>query len=146
MTGQHITTHCKQVFSEYGWPEPLISDIGSCYTVEAFTNMMKLYGVNHITRSPHYPQSNGLVEEYIEVVENLFHKAKEEGKDMFKCLMNYHNTPMSSNLQSPMQVLQNRSARSDFPISNAARHCFGLNPEQLRSKYKNEHLLHMTYT
>ena len=59
---------------------------------------------------------------------------------MFKCLMIYHNTPLSSNLQSPMQILQSRSARSDLPMSNAARHQLGLSPEHLRSKYKNEHL------
>ena len=41
MTGQHIATHCKQVFSEYGWPETLISDNGPCYIAEAFTNMMQ---------------------------------------------------------------------------------------------------------
>ena len=70
----------------------------------------------------------------------LFHKAKEEGKDMFKCLIIYCNTPLSSNLQSPMQILQNRSARSDLPMSNVARQQLGLNPKQLRSKYKNEHL------
>ena len=62
MTGQHIVTHCKQIFSEYGWPETLISNNGPCYETEAFTNMMKEYGVNHITSSPHYPQSNGLAE------------------------------------------------------------------------------------
>ena len=58
MTGQHVATQCKQIFSEYGWPETLISDNGPCYAAEAFTNMMKEYGVNHITNSPHYPQSN----------------------------------------------------------------------------------------
>ena len=54
--------------------------------------------------------------------------------------MIYHNTPLSSSLQSPMQILQSRSARSDLPMSNAARKQLGLDPEQLRSKYKNEHL------
>ena len=102
--------------------------------------MMQEYGVNHITSSPHYPQSNGLAEKYVQNVNNLFHKAKEEGKDMFKCLMIYCNTPLSSNLQSPMQILQSRSASSDLPMSSVARHQLGLNPEQLRSKYKNEHL------
>ena len=122
ITVQHIGTHCKQVFSEYGWPETLISDNGTCCTVEVFTNMMKEYGVNHITSSPHYPQSNGLAEKYVQIVKNLFHKAKEEGKDMFKCLMIYCNTPLSSNLQSPLQILQNSSARSDLPMSSTARH------------------------
>ena len=58
MIGQHVTTHCKQIFSEYDWPETLISDNGQCYVVGAFTNMMAEYGVSHITVSPHYPQSN----------------------------------------------------------------------------------------
>ena len=67
MTAQHVATHCKQVFSEYGWPETLISGNGPCYTVEAFTTMKQEYGVNHITNSPHYPQSNGLAEKYVQI-------------------------------------------------------------------------------
>ena len=95
---------------------------------------MQEYGVNHIRNSPHYPQSNGLAEKYVEIVKNLFHKAKEERKDMFKCLMIYCNTPLSRNLQFPMQILESRPARSDLPMSNAARHQLVLNPEQLRKQ------------
>ena len=62
MTDQHITTQCKLLFSEYGWPETLISENGPCYTAEVFTNLMREYNVNHITSSPHYPQLNGLAE------------------------------------------------------------------------------------
>ena len=101
---------------------------------------MKKYGVNHITSFPHYPQSNGLAEKFAQIVKNLFHKAKEEGKDMFKCLMIHPNTPLSSSLQPPMQILQSRSARSDLPMSNVARKQLGLDPRQPRNKYKNEHL------
>ena len=39
-----------------------------------------------------------------------------------------------------MQILQIRSARLDLPMSNAERHQLHLNPEQIRTKYKNEHL------
>ena len=105
------------------------------------------YNVNHITSSPHYPQSNGLAEKYVQIVKNLFHKAKEEGKDRNKCLMVYCNTPLSSNLQSPMQILASRSARSNLPMSNAARRQKGLDCKQLRTQYKNEqvplHDLHL---
>ena len=55
-TGQHVANQCKLIFSEYGWPDTLISDNGPCYTSEAFTSLMKDYGVSHITSSPHYPQ------------------------------------------------------------------------------------------
>ena len=60
MTGQHVANQCKLIFSEYGWPETLISDNGPCYTSEAFTSLMKDYSVNQMTSSQHYPQSNGL--------------------------------------------------------------------------------------
>ena len=139
MTGQHITTQCKLIFSECEWPETLISENGPCYTAEVFTNLMKEYNVNHITSSPHYPQSNGLAEKYVELVKNLFYKAKEEGKDLFKFLMIYFNTPLSNTLPSPMQILSSRSARSDLPISNVARKQLGIDCEDLRTKYKNEH-------
>ena len=95
---------------------------------------------NHITSSPHYLQSNGLAEKYVQLVKNLFYKAKEEGKDLFKCLMVYHNTPLSNSLCSPMQILTSRPARSGLPMSNAARKQQGLDCEDLRTKYKNEHL------
>ena len=99
MTGQHVANQCKLIFSEYGWLETLISDNGPCYTVDTFTGVMNAYQVNHTMSSPHYPQSNGLTEKYVQIVNSLFYKAKEEGKDLFTCLMTYHNTPLSGSLK-----------------------------------------------
>ena len=58
MTGQHVASQCKLIFSEYGWPDILVSDIGPCYTAESFTSMMKEHDVNHITSPLYYLQSN----------------------------------------------------------------------------------------
>ena len=134
MSAQHITEHFKSIFSEYGWPDTLVSDNGPCYAAEAFSNLMKEYAVNHITSSPHYPQSNGLVEKFIQIVKNLFHKAKDEGADIDKYLMIYHNTPLASTSKSPMQMLQQRSVRSQLPMSNVARRRLGIVTEQQPSK------------
>ena len=102
----------KLVFSEYGWPETIISDNGPCYSAEAFTKLIQvLNSVNHITSSPHYPQLNGLVEKYVQIVKNLFYKVQEEGTDLYKSLMIYRNTSLPSHLQSPMQTLQSRATR-----------------------------------
>ena len=125
MTGFHVTNQCKQVFSEYGWPETLISDNGPSYTSQAFTSDMQSYSVNHITNSPHYPQSNGLAEKYVQIVKSLFYKAKEEGKDFFKCLIIYFNTPyrdlavtdadpQGRNLTLPMSMLLENSLVSSL--------------------------------
>ena len=130
----------KLIFSEYGWPDTLVSDNGPCYTAEVFTNLMQEYSVNHITSSPHYPQSNGLAEKFVQIIKNLFYKPKEEDTDLHESLMIYHSTPLTSNLQLPMQMLQNKSARSQLPMSNTARRQLGLLPQQLRVKAKNEHL------
>ena len=126
MSAQHIIEHFKSIFSEYGWPYTVVSDNGPCYAAETFANLMKEYAVNHITSSLHYRQSNGLAEKFVQIVKNLFYKVKEEGADINKYLMIYHNTPLASTSKSPMQMLQQRSARSQLPMSNAARRRLGI--------------------
>ena len=140
MTGQHIVDHCKQIFAEYWWLDTIISNNRPCYTSEIFKALMRDYQVNHITSSHHYLQSNGLAEKYIQIVKNLFHKVKEEGQDLHECLMVYRDTPLSSQLQSPMQILTRRNARSNLPLSNAARKQLGIQCKHLRSAHKNQHL------
>ena len=95
--------------------------------------------MNHITRSPCYQQYNGLGEKNFQIVKNLFYKAKEEDKDLFKCLMIYHNDPLTSSLKSLIQILQSRSTRSDPGMSKAARHQLGLQSEELGKVDKHEH-------
>ena len=89
MSAQHIAEHFRLIFPEYGWPDMLVSDNGLCYVAEAFTSLMKEYAVNHITSSPHYPQSNGLAEKFVQIIKNLFHKVKDEGTNIHECLIVY---------------------------------------------------------
>ena len=63
---------------------------------------------------------------------------REEAKDLHKCLMVYHNTPLTGSLQLLMQILQGRSTRSDLPMSNAARKQLGVPSEVLRKSEKHE--------
>ena len=71
MTAQNVIGHVKVIFSEYGWLDIIVSDNGLCYTAEAFTKTMQEYRVSHITSSPHYPQSNGLAEKFVQTVKTL---------------------------------------------------------------------------
>ena len=139
MSPQHVTEHFRLIFSEYGWTDTLVSDNRPCYVAETFTYLMKEYAVNHNTSSPHYPQSNGLAEKFVQIVKNFFYKAKDEGTDIYKCLMIYHNTLIESTSKSPMQILQQRSARSQLPMSNAAHRQLGIAVEQTTAN-KTQHL------
>ena len=102
---QQVASQMKLIFSEYGRQETIVSDNGPCYSGETFSKLMTEYNVNHIASSPHYPQSKGQAEKYVQIVKNLFYKAKEEGTDLYKSLMIYKNSPLSNKLHSPMQIL-----------------------------------------
>ena len=143
MTAKHVATHFPQVFSEYGWPDTLLTDNGPCYASQEFKKLISDLSVNHIMSSPHYPQGNGLPEKYVQIVKNLFIKAYEEGTDYQKALMIYRNTPLDDNLLSPMQLLQGRAATSDLPMSHAAKVKYGLAsghslPSVVKIQDKNE--------
>ena len=127
MTGKAIAHHMQAIFAEYRLPSTLITDNGPCYTSKEFQMLMKSMSVNHITSSPHYPQSNGLAEKFVGIIKNLFQKANEEGQSPYTALMVYRNTPFNGNLQSPMQILQGRQAHTDLPLLHAAKVKMGIN-------------------
>ena len=130
----NITNQCKLILSEYGWPETLISDNGPCYASQAFTSVMKSYNVNHITSFQYDLQLKKFAEKYLQI-KSLFYKAKVEGKDLYQCLMFCHTIPLTGSMQSPMQILQGRNAKSDVP--NAARKQLCTQPETVRSTDKH---------
>ena len=127
MTRKAIPHHMQSIFSEYGWLNTLVTDKGPCYTSKEFQLLMQSRSVNHLTSSPHYPQSNGLVEKFVGIPKNLFHKAKEEGQSPYTALMVYRNTPLNGTLQSLMQILQGRQACTDLPLLYAAKVQMGIN-------------------
>ena len=61
MTSKAISHHMQAIFAEYGWSNTLVTDNGPCYTSKDFQMLIESMSVNHITSSPHHPQSNGLL-------------------------------------------------------------------------------------
>ena len=53
--------------------------------------------------------------------------------------MIYCNTPIEGTSKSPMQMLKQRSARTQLPMSNAAHRKLGIAAEQITAN-KNQHL------
>ena len=127
MMGKAIAHHMQAIFAECRWPDTLVTDSGPCYISKEFKMLMESMSVNHTTSSPHYPQSNGLAEKFVGIIKNLFHKAREEGQSPYTALMVYRNTPLNGSLQSPMQILQGKQARTDLPLSHAAKVKMGTN-------------------
>ena len=103
------------VFTELGRPFILRSDNGPCYSSREFHNFLGFYQVDHITSSPHYPQSNGFAEALVGIAKKLMEKSVKEGKPWNYGLLQYRTTPISSTLPSPLEMLTGRRPCSTLP-------------------------------
>ena len=65
--------------------------------------------MKHITSSPKFPQSNGLVERTIQTIKNIIKKSKDQ--DIYIALLNYRTSPMKD-LHSPAEILMGRKIRT----------------------------------
>ena len=112
MTGQHIANQCKLIFSQYGWPETLISDNGPCYTTQALTSVMKSYDCES------YYQLSSITHSQMVLLRSMSSlwkacstKLKKKAK-IFTCvsydLLQYS---LTGSLWSPMQIPQGRNAQ-----------------------------------
>ena len=75
-TGKEVIDILKRHFSTHGYPNKLQSDNGSPHSSHEFEQFMTSYDIEHVTSSPHYPQSNGKVENAIKTAKNLLKKSK----------------------------------------------------------------------
>ena len=79
-TPQQVASQMKLIFSEYSWPETIVSDNRPCYSAKTFTKPMTDCSLNHITSSPYYPQSNGLAEKHVQIVKIYSIKLKTKAQ------------------------------------------------------------------
>ena len=103
------------VFTELGRPFVLRSDNGPCYSSREFHNFLNFYQVDHVTSSPHYPQSNGFAEALVGIAKKLMDKSLKEGKPWNFGLLQYRTTPISSTLPSPLEMLTGRKPCLNLP-------------------------------
>ena len=87
-TAEEVIVHTKSIFARHGVPEIMVSNNGPQYSSEAYVKFAQEFQFEHITSSPHYPQSNGESERAVKTVKSLL---KKEG-DPYLALMSYRAT------------------------------------------------------
>lgn len=117
---QQTTSHAvirllKEIFSEQGTPERLMSDNGPQYNSAMFVEFAKDWNFQHVTSSPRYPQSNGYIERQVQTVKNTMTKAKKDNMDINKALQCLRATPLDSHLPSPAELLLGRKIQTNLP-------------------------------
>jgi transposase InsO family protein len=114
ITSQNVISSLKKMFSRHGIPKEIVSDGGPQYSAKAFKKFMKEWDIEHNPSSPHYPQSNGQAERFVQTIKATLRKACEGQEDPYLALLAINTTP-GSNGKSPAQILYNRPVRTLIP-------------------------------
>ena len=115
-TAKAVVEVTKKLFSEQGIPQKVVSDNGPQFSFSLYTAFAKEWNFLHVTSSPHYPQSNGLVERSVQTVKYSLGKAKASRNDRNMALLCIRTTPVDSNDPSPGELLFGRKLQGNLPV------------------------------
>lgn len=116
-TANQVIDKLKTVFCTHGIPREIIADnipFGSFI----FRKFCKENDIDIITSSPHYPQSNGLSERFVQTAKSILKKCCDDGCEIWIALLEYRNTPFKNVNVSPVELLMNRKTRSLIPAKD----------------------------
>lgn len=113
-TASQVILQVKSILARHGIPSIVRSDNGPCFNCAEFRAFAQQYGFKHITSSPNFPQSNGLVENGVKIVKRLLKKATMSKSDPYLALLTYRSTPLKHGL-SPAEMLFTRKVRTTMP-------------------------------
>lgn len=132
----------KAHFARQGIPDSVMSDNGPQYASQDFQKFCELWGFQHVTSSPGYPQSNGKAESAVKTAKRLLMKAKAAGQDPYLAILDHRNTPSQGLDSSPAQRLLSRRTKTLLPTKATL-----LRPEvvQVSQKLKNRQQRQGTY-
>ena len=115
ITSAAVTEVVEEACSMFGRPDQIRSDNGPQYASEHFKSFCREWGIEHMTSSPHYAQSNGYIERQIRWVKPIIKKCLKTSQNVNLALLNIRATPVDSKLPSPAELLMKRQIATILP-------------------------------
>ena len=119
----HSTSSCvieelREKFAQFGIPETIVTDNGTCFTSTEFETFLSDNGIRHLTTAPYHPASNGLAERAVQIVKKGLKKNKKGSfrTRLSRTLFSYRLTPQTTTSVSPAELLLNRRPRSKLDL------------------------------
>ncbi|XP_051173489.1 uncharacterized protein LOC127289546 [Leptopilina boulardi] len=109
----------EDVILDFGAPERIISDRGTCFTSKAFLDFCMKHGIKHTVNSPRHPQANGLVERtnstLIPAIQaNIVHReGRDWDKHLKKIQRDLNASPNKTTKKSPFELVYGYINRHD---------------------------------
>lgn len=104
----------KPIFATHGIPDEIVADNMPFSSFE-FKQFCQGWEIKLTNTSPHYPQSNGMVEKAVGICKSLMRKCYKSGQDFNLVLMEYRNCPVTGLSESPAQLMMSRQLRTVLP-------------------------------
>ena len=98
ITAANVILDTKAHFAHYGIPDKFLSDNGSLYTSQEFSNFYKSYGFKLITQLPDYVRATGKVKSALKGAKKMFKKS-----DLLIGLLDHRNTQPQGMTYFPAQ-------------------------------------------
>ena len=118
-TTSAVSMVLKIMFARYGIPNVLVTDNGPQFASAEFAAFATMWGFEHVTSSPRYPQSNGKAENAVKTIKRLFGKCQEARQSEYQALLDWRNTPTEGFGTSPAQRFFGRRCRTLLPMTEA---------------------------
>ncbi|XP_072175785.1 uncharacterized protein [Diadema setosum] len=110
----NVANTAATVLGLLGAPTEIFSDNGPQFVGATFQKMCREWGIQHITSSPRYPQSNGSMERIVRTVKSIIKKTTATKQSTAAALLNYRCTSIDSTLPSPAELMFGRQVRSSL--------------------------------
>ncbi|KAK7574018.1 hypothetical protein V9T40_011209 [Parthenolecanium corni] len=108
----------RELLSRYGICRQIVSDNGSQFTSQEFTDFCRRNGIKLTHTTPYHSRSNGLVERSIRTFKHRFNKSANEMPDynqrLQTMLYTYRNTEHSSTNRRPSELFLGRRLLTFF--------------------------------
>ena len=76
-TSKATIQHLKTLSAQFGIPNIIATDNGSCFVSFEFEDLLTTNGITHWKISPYLPSSNGLAEKVVQIVKHGLKKMKD---------------------------------------------------------------------
>ena len=95
--------------------DPIRSDNGPHYASAHFTAFCKSWGIEHVTSSPNFAQSNGFAERQVRLVKHVIKKCLRTPESIPQALLEMRATQIDAKLPSPAELLLKRRVATCLP-------------------------------